>query len=159
MKGISILENEILGAIAIIEEKDGISNIEFLRNSNDTEFYKNKNESSLTKECKKQLIEYFSGKRKKFDIKLDIIGTDFQKAAWQALLKIPYGKTISYSDEAKILKNEKAVRAVGSANGKNKIPIIIPCHRVIAKNGKLGGYSGGLDIKEYLLNLEEEYSM
>ncbi len=160
MKGISFLENEILGLIAIVEEKDGISAIEFLRDNKDRAAQlKNKNESQLTKECKKQLEEYFSGKRKEFNIKLDIIGTDFQVSAWKAMQKIPYGKTISYSEEAKMAGNEKAVRAIGAANGRNKIPIIIPCHRVVGKNGKLVGYTGGLDIKEYLLKLEKKYSM
>lgn len=160
MKGISFLENEILGLIAIVEEKDGISAIEFLRDNKDRAAQlKNKNESQLTKECKKQLEEYFSGKRKEFNIKLDIIGTDFQVSAWKAMQKIPYGKTISYSEEAKMAGNEKAVRAIGAANGRNKIPIIIPCHRVVGKNGKLVGYTGGLDIKEYLLMLEKKYSM
>lgn len=160
MKGISFLENEILGLIAIVEEKDGISAIEFLRDNQDRAAQlKTENESQLTKECKKQLEEYFSGKRKEFNIKLDIIGTDFQVSAWKAMQKIPYGKTISYSEEAKMAGNEKAVRAIGAANGRNKIPIIIPCHRVVGKNGKLVGYTGGLDIKEYLLKLEKKYSM
>ena len=158
MKGLSFLENKYLGLIAIIEEKDGISAIEILRDKKIREdLLKNKNESQLTKECKRQLEEYFTGKRKEFNIKLDIVGTDFQISAWKAMQKIPYGKTISYSEEAKMIGNEKAVRAVGAANGKNKIPIIIPCHRVVGKNGKLVGYTGGLDIKEYLLNLEKRY--
>lgn len=158
MKGVSFLENNYLGTIAIIEERDGISSIEFLRNDMERlEFLKNEEESNLTKECKNQLEEYFSGKRKKFDIKLDIIGTDFQKNAWEAMKRIPYGTTISYSEEAKLIGNEKAVRAIGLANGRNRIPIIIPCHRVIGKNGKLRGYTGGIDIKKYLLELEKTY--
>lgn len=158
MKGVSFLENNYLGTIAIIEERDGISSIEFLRNDMERlEFLKNEEESNLTKECKNQLEEYFSGKRKKFDIKLDIIGTDFQKNAWEAMKRIPYGTTISYSEEAKLIGNEKAVRAIGLANGRNRIPIIIPCHRVIGKNGKLRGYTGGIDIKVYLLELEKTY--
>jgi O-6-methylguanine DNA methyltransferase len=101
-----------------------------------------------------QLKEYFSGKRKEFTIPLILIGTDFQKKVWQELLKIPYGQTISYKKEAINIGNPKAYRAVANANGKNKISIIIPCHRVIAHNGLLGGYSGGLDRKQYLLDLE-----
>lgn len=99
----------------------------------------------------KELDEYFAGKRTKFDIPLDLVGTEFQKSVWKELMKIPYGKTISYSELAKKIKNAKAVRAVGSANGKNPLCIIIPCHRVIAANGTLGGYSGGLPNKEKLL--------
>ncbi|WP_022819839.1 methylated-DNA--[protein]-cysteine S-methyltransferase [Fusobacterium russii] len=158
MKGVSFLKNDYLGLIAIIEEKDGISAIKFLRNNKEElDLLKNKEESELTKECKRQLEEYFLGKRKEFNIKLDVIGTNFQMAAWEAMQKIPYGKIISYSEEAKMVGNEKAVRAIGLANGKNRIPIIIPCHRVIGKNGKLRGYTGGIEIKEYLLELEKTY--
>lgn len=154
IKGISYLKNDIIGLIEIIEEKDGISEINFLREEKNLQKNLNK-ESILTKKCKKQLEEYFLGTRKEFNIKLDIIGTDFQVKAWKELLKIQYGTTISYQEQAEKIGNIKAVRAVGTANGKNKIPIIIPCHRVIGKNKKLVGYSGGLDIKEYLLKLEE----
>ena len=102
----------------------------------------------------RELDVYFSGRLKKFSVPLDLTGTDFQLKAWNALAKIPYGRTFSYSDQAKLLGSESAVRAVGSANGKNPICIIIPCHRVIAKDGSLGGYSGGLEIKKFLLELE-----
>jgi methylated-DNA-[protein]-cysteine S-methyltransferase len=105
--------------------------------------------------AQKQLGEYFSGKRKKFDLPVDIIGTDFQIQVWKELAQIPYGKTVSYSNIAKKIKNPKAVRAVGSANGKNPLCIIVPCHRVIASTGKLGGYAGGLQLKKALLELEK----
>lgn len=101
-----------------------------------------------------QLIEYFSGQRKVFDIPLDFEGTDFQKKVWSALLTIPYGETRSYKQIAQQLVNEKAVRAVGAANGKNPISIIAPCHRVIGAGGALVGFAGGLDKKEILLRLE-----
>ncbi len=103
-----------------------------------------------------ELTEYFSGERKKFSVTLDAQGTEFQKRVWRELSKIPYGKTCSYSDIAKNIKNTKAVRAVGSANGKNPHCIIVPCHRVIAADGTLGGYSGGLKIKIRLLQLEQK---
>ena len=103
----------------------------------------------------KQLQEYFDKARTTFDVPVVMVGTEFQKAAWKALQKIPYGKTCSYFDEAKAIGKPKAVRAVGSANGSNRISIVIPCHRVISKNGKLGGYGGELWRKEFLLNLEE----
>jgi O-6-methylguanine DNA methyltransferase len=106
-----------------------------------------------------QLKEYFNLKRKKFYVPLDIEGTEFQKKVWNALQKIPYGKTATYKDIAEAIGNVKAVRAVGRANGKNPLPIIIPCHRVIEHSGKLGGYSGGLGIKEKLLELEGSLSM
>ncbi len=101
-----------------------------------------------------QLEQYFNGDRKKFDIPLDLNGTEFQMQVWQALIRIPYGKTFSYSDLARHIGREKAVRAVGTANGRNPICIIVPCHRVIAADGSLGGYSGGLNIKAHLLKLE-----
>jgi methylated-DNA-[protein]-cysteine S-methyltransferase len=103
---------------------------------------------------KKQLEQYFAGKRTNFDIPLDLQGTDFQRQAWRALCRIPYGKTISYGQQAKNIKKPKAFRAVGSANGKNPIPIIVPCHRVVAGDGSLGGYSLGLKMKKQLLALE-----
>jgi len=101
-----------------------------------------------------QLKEYFAGTRKKFDVPLDIEGTDFQKRVWNELRNIPYGKTISYKTLSEKLGDVKAIRAVGKANGQNPIAIIIPCHRVIGANGSLVGYAGGLDIKEKLLHLE-----
>lgn len=104
----------------------------------------------------KQLEQYLKGQRKIFDLPLDIIGTEFQKHVWRELSKIPYGKTLSYSDIARKIKNDKAVRAVGTANGRNPISLIIPCHRVIAADGTLGGYAGGLEIKKKLLGLEQQ---
>jgi len=105
-------------------------------------------------ELKYQLDQYFEGKRKRFDIPLKTFGTEFQKKAWGTLLKIPYGKTYSYKMQAEIMGNPKAVRAVGTANGSNRIAIVIPCHRVIGENGKLTGYGGGLWRKQWLLNHE-----
>ena len=110
--------------------------------------------SSLT-DCVKQLDEYFNGKRKSFDLKFDLSGTDFQKKVWIELLKIPFGKTCSYIDLAKKLGNKMSLRAVGNANGKNPVSIIIPCHRVIGSNGKLIGFGGGLWRKKWLLDFEK----
>lgn len=109
---------------------------------------------SLMKRLEEELNEYFKGKRKEFTIPLHVIGTDFQKKVWQELLKIPYGKTISYRQEAINIGNPKSYRAVANANGRNKISIIIPCHRVIASSGDLGGYGGGIERKQFLLDLE-----
>ena len=114
-------------------------------------------ETALLKKTDSQLREYFSGKRKKFDLPLLPQGTGFQMSVWKALQTIPYGKTCSYKDIAVLAGNEKACRAVGMANNRNPITIIIPCHRVIGKDGSLTGYGGGLDIKEYLLQLEKKY--
>jgi len=106
-----------------------------------------------------QLEEYFKGERKKFNVPLDFKGTEFQKKVWNELNKIPYGKTVSYKKVAEKVGNKKALRAVGQANSKNPVCIIIPCHRVINSNGKLGGYSAGLLVKEKLLELEGNISL
>jgi len=103
----------------------------------------------------KELDEYFSGKRKEFTVPLIKTGTEFQIKVWDELLRIPYGKTISYKEEAERINQKNAFRAVANANGKNKLSIIIPCHRVIANDGKLSGYGGGIDKKEFLILLEK----
>jgi methylated-DNA-[protein]-cysteine S-methyltransferase len=102
-----------------------------------------------------QLKEYFDGQRRDFDLPLEVEGTEFQIEVWKQLKKIPYGKTYSYKELAKRVKNEKAVRAVGTANGRNPISIIVPCHRVIAADGTIGGYGGGIKIKTKLLEIEQ----
>ncbi|MFQ5640722.1 MAG: methylated-DNA--[protein]-cysteine S-methyltransferase [bacterium] len=104
--------------------------------------------------CFEQLDEYFAGTRTEFNLRLKPKGTDFQNRVWQQLLKIPFGKTVSYLDIAKALGNEKAIRAVGAANGRNRIPVIIPCHRVIGSDGSLIGFGGGIWRKEFLLRHE-----
>ena len=101
-----------------------------------------------------QLSEYFSGSRKEFDIPIKLIGTEFQQRVWSALTKIPYGETISYLQLSQILGDEKAIRAVASANGANALSILVPCHRVVGSNGELTGYAGGLAAKKRLLSLE-----
>lgn len=103
-----------------------------------------------------ELKEYFAGSREEFSVPLILLGTGFQKRAWKTLLKIPYGEVWSYSRQAEVMGNSSAVRAVGSANGKNRIPVVIPCHRIIRKDGSAGGYAGGLWRKEFLLNLERK---
>ena len=116
-------------------------------------------ETTLIKKAASQLFEYLNEKRRDFNLPLLKEGTDFQISVWNELLKIPYGETRSYKDIAIAINNEKAVRAVGMANNRNKIPIFIPCHRVIGSNKKLVGYGGGLEIKEFLLNLEKRNSL
>ncbi|MFN7160164.1 MAG: methylated-DNA--[protein]-cysteine S-methyltransferase [Candidatus Gracilibacteria bacterium] len=115
------------------------------------------NNSDLFIEVKKQLDEYFVGKRSTFTLPLKITGTPFQEGVWNALLDIPYGETRSYLQQAQYIQNPKAVRAVGTTNGKNKISIIIPCHRVIGKDGSLTGYGGELWRKKWLLEHEKKY--
>lgn len=105
-------------------------------------------------EAEKQLGEYFAGNRDKFDLELDFAGTKFQKKVWEALLTIPFGETRSYLQIATQVGNPKATRAVGAANGKNPISIVAPCHRVIGSSGALTGFAGGIEAKEFLLDLE-----
>ena len=104
--------------------------------------------------AREQLGEYFAGRRRRFDLPLAPSGTAFQLHAWQALQDIPYGATCSYGEQARAMGQPRAVRAVGAANGRNPIPIVVPCHRVIGGDGKLTGYAGGLDIKKFLIELE-----
>ena len=108
----------------------------------------------VLRETEKQLGEYFAGKRKRFSVNLDARGTVFQNKVWEALRTIPYGETRSYGQIAAQIGNARAMRAVGAANGKNPISIIVPCHRVIGASGRLTGFAGGLDVKERLLSLE-----
>lgn len=114
--------------------------------------------SPLLNNAIKQLEEYFSGKRKVFDLPLKQNGTPFQQKAWEYLSTIPYGKTVSYKDEAIAIGSPKGCRAVGAANGKNNLAIIVPCHRVVNEGGQLGGYAYGTDIKLLLLELENYYN-
>ena len=111
--------------------------------------------SPIIEETKNQLQQYFDGTRKTFDLDLLLVGSDFQKQVWQGLLNINYGQTISYLQLATNIHNPKSVRAVANANGANAISIIVPCHRVIASDGTLGGYGGGLAVKKRLLKLED----
>ena len=150
--------NTPIGKIGIATTEDD-SHITDLTWESDFENLKKENdfqicETELIKQAKKQLFEYFEGKRKNFDLPLLKEGTPFQISVWSALEKIPYGETRSYKDIAIAIGNSKAVRAVGMANNRNKISIFIPCHRVIGTNGKLVGYGGGLHIKRFLLELE-----
>ena len=116
-------------------------------------------DDDVLKETRKQIDEFLEGERKEFAIPLMTIGTDFQKAVWNALTKVKYGTTASYLDLAKAIGNEKSVRAVAAANGANAIGLIIPCHRIIGSDGKLVGYAGGLPVKKRLLKLEKEHSI
>ncbi|MCQ3806852.1 MAG: methylated-DNA--[protein]-cysteine S-methyltransferase [Acidimicrobiaceae bacterium] len=105
-----------------------------------------------------QLAEYFAGERREFDIPLDLTGTEFQRAAWSALAGVPFGETRSYRQQAEAIGRPRAVRAIGAANGRNPVPIVLPCHRIVGSDGSLTGYGGGLRIKEYLLNHEQAQS-
>ena len=138
-----------IGNLRIISNERDIIKIEFC-----DDFFKMKMIPIQIKNCISQLDEYFNGERKDFKISINPAGTEFQAKVWYQLMKIPYGKTITYLDQAKAFGNEKAIRAIASANGKNPIPILIPCHRVIGKDGSLTGYAGGLLKKQWLLEHE-----
>ena len=147
-----------IGRILIVENEDYIIKVEFLNDKNQflNKKYGTEKETLLIKKTKIELIEYFAGKRKTFDIPIKLDGTEFQVKVWKELLKLPYGETCSYLDIAKKIGNPNAARAVGMANNKNKIQIIIPCHRIIGSDKKLIGYAGGIKIKEKLLKLERD---
>lgn len=142
-----------VGVIEIKENNGYISSVRFVAESAEGE----QDESPLLKEAVKQLQEYFSGKRKVFDLPLKQLGTPFQQRSWDYLNSIPYGETVSYKDEAIAIGSPGACRAVGSANGRNNLAIIVPCHRVVNQGKGLGGYAYGLDIKRHLLELESYY--
>ena len=143
-----------VGKLSLVASDKGLVAIDVRNNAKHVVTAKNPSAQAILLKTKKQLEQYFAGKRTSFDVALDLVGTDFQKQAWRALCRIPFGKTISYGQQAANIKKPNAFRAVGSANGKNPIPIIVPCHRVVAGDGSLGGYSLGLNMKKQLLALE-----
>ena len=143
-----------VGKLTLVASKNGLVAIDVRNNAKQVVTAKDASAQSILLKTKKQLEQYFAGKRTSFDVALDLVGTEFQVKAWRALCRIPFGKTISYGQQASNIKKPKAFRAVGSANGKNPIPIIVPCHRVVASDGSLGGYSLGLKMKKQLLALE-----
>ena len=143
-----------VGKLTLVASKNGLVAIDVRNNAKQVVTAKDASAQSILLKTKKQLEQYFAGKRTSFDVALDLVGTEFQVKAWRALCRIPFGKTITYGQQASNIKKPKAFRAVGSANGKNPIPIIVPCHRVVASDGSLGGYSLGLKMKKQLLALE-----
>lgn len=147
--------DSIIGPLYLVASEKGLQGV-FWKEQEVPYIEKEKNPPArFIKQAQKQIEEYLDGKRREFDLPLDPIGTEFQKRVWRELGKIPYGKTCSYKDIAIKLKNEKACRAVGTANGQNPLSLIVPCHRVIASNGALAGYAGGLERKKKLLELEK----
>ncbi len=142
--------NTLIGDITIITEDDSLISIEFGKENVGI-----KKETTLIKNIKKQIDEYLVGNRNKFDLPIKISGTNFQIKVWNELMKIEYGTCISYQQLAERVENKNYSRAVGMANNRNPIPIIIPCHRVVGKNNNLVGYAGGLDKKKKLLEIEK----
>lgn len=155
MKYIKYMNTKV-GSIAIIEEDNQIIEIQINQKVESDIVSK---DTPLLNETQKQLKEYFEGKRKNFDVPLNPKGTKFMKEVWTALQNIPYGEVRTYGQIAQEVGNPKASRAVGMANHRNPIPIIIPCHRVIGSNGKLVGYALGMEMKEYLLEWEKKTCM
>lgn len=149
-----ILKTEI-GILEISALSSGINAIKFMSDDAVLQVYP---KNDLIEKCKLQLNEYFEGKRIFFDVEIDLTGTDFQKKVWNELKNIPFGETISYLELSRRLGDKKSIRAVGLANGKNPLPIIIPCHRVIGSDGSLVGYAGGLWRKKWLLKHEAKFS-
>ena len=146
-----------IGDLGIFANSDAIYRIEFVDRIKDYDLMNTNDhkENDITLLAKQQLTQYFSTDRTNFDLPLAPQGTPFRQQTWQALQKIPYGETRYYSQQAEFMNNKKAVRAVGAANGANPIVIVIPCHRVIGKDGSLTGYAGGLHRKAWLLNFEQ----
>ena len=141
-----------VGKIKIIEEDNIVIEIRFVKDEKNIS-----PNTEILKLAKKELEEYFTGKRKVFTFPIKLEGRDFSLKVYKSLMEIPYGETCSYKDIAIKIGNENSQRAVGGANNKNKLPIVIPCHRVIGRNGKLVGYAEGLEIKQKLLELERKY--
>lgn len=143
--------NTPIGKLRLVEENGSIVQIHFMS----TQMQESPcAETPVLADAAKQLEEYFAGVRKEFTLPLGLAGTEFQTRVWAALCQIPYGETRSYKQVAQMIGKPSAARAVGMANNKNPVPIVVPCHRVVGANGSLTGYAGGLDIKEKLLGLE-----
>lgn len=148
--------NSPIGKIKIDTEDNYIVGVNFVRKE-EVEIKEDSISNDIVNKCKKQLDEYFNNERKEFDLEIKFLkGTEFQRKVWNELIKIPYGETVTYKEIAKRISNPNAVRAVGGANNKNPIAIIVPCHRVIGSSGKLIGYADGIDKKDYLLKLENK---
>jgi len=157
MRGLHKLEYKSpIGVIEIIGTDEAIISIMFVERDVETNSVQDESPKVL-KDCLQQLEQYFKGDRHEFTFPYTFEGTDFQKTVWKALTEVPSAETVSYKDIAVSDGNDKAVRAVGTANGKNKLSIVIPCHRIIGSNCKLTGYAGGLWRKEWLLQHEETF--
>lgn len=146
-----IVFNSPIGEIKVVEDQEKIIEIKFVKDEKVIN-----SETEILKLAKKELEEYFCGKRKNFTFPFKVDGSEFALKVYKALTEIPYGETCSYKDIARKIGNENSQRAVGGANNRNKLPIIIPCHRVIGSDGKLVGYAEGIEIKQKLLELERK---
>lgn len=145
----SYLESPI-GTIEIVATDEYLQEVNFVKNVKIINYESN----DITELVKKELYEYFFDGRKAFSLVPKLFGTEFQNKVWKKLMQIPYGKTVTYKDIAQEINCPKGYRAIGNANNKNRLPIIVPCHRVIGSDGKLVGYAGGMEIKKYLIDHE-----
>jgi methylated-DNA-[protein]-cysteine S-methyltransferase len=143
-----------IGPLRLVASEAGLREVLFGGQALPPDEAVGEDESPVLGEVARQLHEYFDGERTSFTVPLDLAGTPFQLAAWRALAEIPYGETVSYADQARRLGRPRAVRAVGAANGRNPVPIVLPCHRVIGSDGSLTGFGGGLHVKRALLDHE-----
>ena len=144
-----------VGRLAVVADEQGLRHILFESERHPvTRSPDWQRDADALREAREQLLAYFRGERRGFDLRLAPVGTPFQMKGWQALAEIPFGKTWSYGDLARRIGDPKAVRAVGAANGRNPLPIVLPCHRVIGSDGSLTGFGGGLPVKQFLLELE-----
>lgn len=146
-------DTNIVGKLRITEDDGFIVRIDFVSDEVEAETCES---SPLLDQACMEIDEYLAGERRNFTFPIRLEGTDFQIRVWKELMEVPYGETITYKELAIRVENPNAIRAVGGANNKNKLPIVIPCHRVIGSNGKLVGYAGGIDIKERLLMIERK---
>jgi methylated-DNA-[protein]-cysteine S-methyltransferase len=150
-----IVESDLAGALVVAGDEKGLRHLNFVNGKHPVAIGKTwRRDTGRFKRLKTQLAAYFAGSREPFDVAFHLQGTPFQIKVWQTLREIPYGRVVSYQWVADRVGTPAAVRAVGAANGRNPVSIIIPCHRVIGKNGSLTGYGGGLDVKKRLLRLE-----
>lgn len=152
-----VLMDTVIGPLLIVGDQRAIREVRFQQGQRPAKIEKDwKKGGDLVEMARKQLEEYLAGERRFFDVPVEPAGTPFQKLAWRVLREIPYGETRSYSEQARAMGYPRACRAVGAANGRNPIPIVIPCHRVVGSQGHLTGYAGGLHIKKYLLGIERD---
>ncbi|MEM8708268.1 MAG: methylated-DNA--[protein]-cysteine S-methyltransferase [Actinomycetota bacterium] len=145
-----------IGLLTLVASDDGLRKVLWADQADDADDATPDDAHPVLAEAAVQLTEYFAGDRQDFDLPLDLVGTDFQKDAWRALASVPYGETTSYGEQAERIGRKGAFRAVGAANGKNPVPIVLPCHRIVGANGALTGFAGGLSIKQQLLALEQD---
>ena len=145
-----------IGALTLVATERGLSRVRFAHQDASDVDAAVDGQHPVLAAAASQLREYFAGRRTRFDLALDLVGTEFQRLAWSALADVPYGQTVTYGQQAERIGRPGASRAVGAANAKNPVPIVLPCHRVVGADGSLTGFAGGIEMKATLLSLERE---